>query len=234
MPSVSRRPVAESPLAARGTGVSSAKPDRRQAILAAACEVFLEMGYGAATIDQVIAKVGGSKRTVYGYFNGKEALFAAVVDEIVGEIVRPLPDIDAIRLDIRETLQVVAEQHMTVVLSERHAALMRLVAAEASRFPEIGRAYYEHGPARGHKKLETYFAEQHRLGLLDIADPAQASDFFWGMLLHHPTLRRLYAVAPPPKPAEVKALCAVVVATFLALYGAGATTRRRRRPSLTG
>jgi AcrR family transcriptional regulator len=205
-----------------------ARPDRRAIILAAACDVFLDMGYGAATIDQVIARVGGSKRTVYSYFKGKEALFAAVVDEIVGEIVRPLPDIDAIKLGVRETLQVVAEQHMTVVLSERHAALMRLVAAEASRFPEIGRAYYEHGPARGHKKLETYFAEQHGLGTLDIADAAQASDFFWGMVLHHPTLRRLYDVVPPPRQAEVKSVCAAAVDAFLTLFGTGRTRQRRR------
>lgn len=210
---------------------ATAKPDRRRAILAAAGTVFLEMGYGAATIDQVIARVGGSKRTVYGYFNGKEALFAAVVDDIVGEIVRPLPDIDAIALGVRETLLVVAEQHMTVVLSERHVALMRLVASEAARFPEVGRAYYEHGPARGHKKLETYFAEQRRLGTLDLADPAEGADFFWGMLLHHSTLRRLYDVVPPPRVAEVKAASAAVVDAFLALYGTTATLRRPSRRS---
>ncbi len=208
--------------------IATARFDRRQAILAAACDVFLEMGYGAATIDQVINRVGGSKRTVYGYFNGKEALFAAVVDEIVGEIVRPLPDIDAIALGVRETLQVVAEQHVNVVLSERHAALMRLVAAEASRFPEIGRAYYEHGPARGHKKLETYFIEQTRVGSLDIADAAQATDFFWGMALHHATLRRLYNVMPAPKPAEVRSVCAAVVDLFLAVYATTRTRQRRR------
>ena len=207
--------------------------DRRRAILSAAGEIFLRMGYGAATIDQVIARIGGSKRTVYRYFRDKETLFAGVVDDVVGEIVRPLPDIDAIALGVRETLLVVAEQHMTVVLSERHAALMRLVASEAMRFPEVGRAYYGHGPERGHTKLETYFARQHREGTLDVPDPKQAADFFWGMLLHHATLRRIYNVAPPPRPHEVKAACAAVVDAFLSLYATRNTLRRGIRRSMT-
>jgi len=211
-------PAHSKPRARIGGSQDAAQRDRRRAILAAAGDVFLKMGYGAATIDQVIARVGGSKRTVYRYFRDKETLFAGVVDDVVGEIVRPLPDIDAIALGVRETLLVIAEQHMTVVLSERHAALMRLVASEAARFPEVGRAYYGHGPERGHVKLETYFARLNREGTLDVRDPKQAADFFWGMLLHHATLRRIYNVVPPPQLHEVKAACTAVVDAFLALY----------------
>jgi AcrR family transcriptional regulator len=214
--------------------VKRRSPDRRQAILAAAGEMFLELGYGAATIDEVIRRIGGSKRTVYGYFPGKEALFVAVIDEIVGEIVRPLPDIDALSLDVRDTLLVVAEQHMTTVLSERHIALARLVASESARFPEIGKDYYEHGPARGHAKLEQYFERQHRLGALNIADRRKAADYFWGMLLHHDTLRRLYNVTQVPKPAAVRAECAAVVDLFLSIYGGAALGRRAQRRPASG
>lgn len=201
--------------------------DKRRAILKAAGDMFLELGYGAATVDEVIRRIGGSKRTVYSYFPSKEALFVAVIDEIVGEIVRPLPDIDALRLGVRETLLLVAEQHMETVLSERHIALARLVASESVRFPEIGRDYYEHGPARGHAKLEQYFARQHRSGTLDIADPRGAADYFWGMLLHHGTLRRLYNVAPVPKSDEVRAACAAAVDLFLSIYAAAEPRQRR-------
>jgi TetR/AcrR family transcriptional regulator, mexJK operon transcriptional repressor len=206
------------------------RPDRRAAILAAASDMFLEMGYGAATIDEVIRRVGGSKRTVYGYFPGKEALFAAVIDSIVGEIVRPLPEID-LSLGMRETLILVAEQHMQTVLSERHIELTRLVAAEAARFPEIGRAYYEHGPARGHAKLEQYFARQVANGSLSLPSVRRAADYFWGMLLHHGTLRRIYNVVPPPSAEDIRSGSAAVVDAFLALYGtaSGAARSARRR-----
>jgi len=211
------------------SNIRGRRQDRRRAILAAASEMFLELGYGGATIDEVIRRIGGSKRTVYSYFTSKEALFVAVIDEIVGEIVRPLPDIDELALGIRETLLLVAEQHMTTVLSERHIALIRLVAAEATRFPEIGRAYYEHGPARGHAKLEQYFARQRRLGMLRLPDVRQAADFFWGMLLHHDTLRRLYDVEGPPSATYVKRACLTVVDAFLAQYATPAALERTAR-----
>lgn len=206
---------AAAPAAETGT---ARDPDRRRAILAAASQMFLELGFGGATIDEVIRRVGGSKRTVYSYFPSKEALFIAVIDEVVGEIVRPLPDIDALSLDVRETLMVVAEQHMQTVLSERHIALVRLVAAESTRFPDIGRAYFEHGPARGHAKLEHYFSRQHRLGTLRVADARRAAEHFWGMLLHLETLQRLYNVAPPPDPATMRDACSATVEAFMAQH----------------
>ncbi|MBI4263683.1 MAG: TetR/AcrR family transcriptional regulator [Acidobacteria bacterium] len=196
--------------------------DRRSQILAAASEVFLEMGYGNATIDEVIRRVGGSKRTLYRHFESKEALFGAVVDEVVGEIVRPLSEFATTKLSARDTLLILAIQHMTVVLSDRHIALMRLVAAEAARVPEVGRAYYEHGPGRGHAKLRLYFEQQRRRGVFDMPDVARAADYFWGMLLHHGTLRRLFRRDPPPTTEEIATECTGLVDAFLELFAAGA------------
>jgi AcrR family transcriptional regulator len=206
----------------------SRQEDRRRAILAAASDVFLRLGYGGATIDEVIRRVGGSKRTIYRHFQCKEDLFAAVVDDVVGETVRPLPDIRTSKLGVRDTLLLVAVQHMSVVLSERHMALARLVVAESPRLPEVGRTYYEHGPARGHAQLRLYFEKQRRQGTLAISDVADAADYFWGMLLHHGTLRRLYRVAPEPDLVDVQAASARVVDAFLSLYGTKETQRLRR------
>ena len=105
-----------------------------------------------------------------------------------------------------------------MVLSDRHAALMRLVAAEASRRPEIGRLYYEIGPARGHLKLEAFLREQAVAGKLLIDDTEEAASFFYGMLLHKWTLKRLYNVAAPPEAAEIDWIAAAVVDEFLARY----------------
>ncbi len=117
-----------------------------------------------------------------------------------------------------EALLLMAVQHMTVVLSWRHMALMRLVVAETPRFPEVGRTYYEHGPARGHEKLRLYFDKQRRKGVLKIQNVHRAAEYFWGMLLHHATVQHLYQVAPPPSPDQVTSGCSAVVDPFLALY----------------
>src|SRR5689334_15511008 len=57
-------------------------PDvRRNAIVAAARQVFLERGYAAASVDAVVERAGGSKATVYGMFGNKLGLLEAVITE---------------------------------------------------------------------------------------------------------------------------------------------------------
>ena len=54
--------------------------EKRDTIVQAASEVFLELGFEGASMSQIAARVGGSKRTLYGYFGSKEDLFLAVMD----------------------------------------------------------------------------------------------------------------------------------------------------------
>jgi AcrR family transcriptional regulator len=53
----------------------------RRRILAAATEVFLERGFGGASVDEIAAAAGFSKGAVYSNFEDKDALFLALVDE---------------------------------------------------------------------------------------------------------------------------------------------------------
>ncbi len=206
--------------AALDTEPTTRRSIRRRRIIDAATDLFLAKGYSGVSLDEIVAVAGGSKSTIYAEFGNKEGLFAAVVDSIVGEIVRPLPDAQDVSLGLRDALLYLAREHASVVLSDRHAALIRLVAAEVSRLPEIGKIYYETGPARGHTKLEAYLASQVAEGLLRIDDIPRAAEFFWGMLLHKWTLRRLYMVADPPDAAALDAICQATVDAFLAQYGA--------------
>src|SRR5215470_2225634 len=61
-------------------------PERRQSLLNAARDVFLEKGYANATIDEVVGRAGGSKATVYALFENKEGLFAALVADCAEEL----------------------------------------------------------------------------------------------------------------------------------------------------
>src|SRR5271154_2209411 len=59
------------------------KEARPAEILAAALDVFRARGFAAARLEDVAAKAGVSKGTLYLYFPGKEALFKALVREAV-------------------------------------------------------------------------------------------------------------------------------------------------------
>ena len=59
---------------------TTARDSRREAILDAAEAVFLEVGFSAASMSMIAARVGGSKGTLYNYFKSKDELFAAYID----------------------------------------------------------------------------------------------------------------------------------------------------------
>jgi AcrR family transcriptional regulator len=66
------------------------KAQNRAAILAAAREVFAQLGYDAAGVRDVIRRTDLASGTFYNYFADKEAVFRAVVDESAQEIRRRL------------------------------------------------------------------------------------------------------------------------------------------------
>lgn len=191
-------------------------PPRGRVLLEVATEVFLELGYGATSVDEIVSRASSSKATVYKLFTSKERLFAAVVDSIVGEIEHPISlDGDG---DLETTLQHVAEEHLAVVFSEGHVRLMRMVAAEAGRFPELGAAYYSHGPALGHQKVAVFLRGHAARQTLTCDDPVAAAEDFWGIVLHSGTLARLYGVIPAPDPDWSEKQARSAVERFLRLY----------------
>ncbi|MET9391243.1 TetR/AcrR family transcriptional regulator [Streptomyces sp. NPDC006624] len=148
---------------------------KRQAIVRAARELFLREGFGVG-MDAIAAEAGVSKVTVYNHFGSKEALFTAV---ITGALDEPLTGdaSDALeRLaeaeDLRPALLDAARTWVrSVRTDDKVAALRNLVAAEAHRFPELGRAWQHHGPEGHHpavaKALRT-LAAQGRLVIPDL------------------------------------------------------------------
>ena len=191
---------------------------KREAILAAAVALFLEVGYGAASINLLVERVGGSKSTVYAHFGNKEKLFEAVVKKVIGEVTASLSRVDPAGMGLRQGLEAIGECLLELVVSDRHIGLARLVVAEARRFPEIGRIYYRYGPALAYKGLEDFLGEQDRAGSIRVADPGAAADFLAGMLLHRATFRRFCVDAEPPGASDIAAVVRGAVDRFIRAY----------------
>lgn len=191
---------------------------KRDAILAAAVELFLEVGYGAASINLLVERVGGSKSTVYAHFENKEKLFEAVIGKVIGEVTASLHGVEVAGLDLRRGLELIGKHLHGLVMSERHIGLVRLVVAEARRFPEIGRIYYRYGPGLAYKGLEEFLGQQAGSGHIGIEDPEQAAEFFAGMLLHRGTFRRLCVDGEPPGKARAAKTVADAVDRFIRAY----------------
>lgn len=114
-------------------------------ILEAATELFLEEGFGAASIEAVAARAGISKRTFYHRFADKTALFVAVVQRIIEQI-RPPREVPLLEgATLHDILRRLAGFMLHAALAPRAIALHRLISAESARFPELARAVYDQG-----------------------------------------------------------------------------------------
>jgi AcrR family transcriptional regulator len=65
---------------------AATKAANRAAILTAARAVFSELGYGGATVRDVIRRTDLASGTFYNYFPDKEALFGAVLEETAAKV----------------------------------------------------------------------------------------------------------------------------------------------------
>ncbi|HEX5146354.1 MAG TPA: TetR/AcrR family transcriptional regulator [Conexibacter sp.] len=86
------------------------KAHNRRAIVGAAQEIFTEMGYGAASIRDVVRRSGLAAGTFYNYFPDKQSVFQAVLEEHTTELRRRLREA---RSRARDAETIVREGFMT-------------------------------------------------------------------------------------------------------------------------
>jgi AcrR family transcriptional regulator len=123
---------------------------RRQAILEAALTEFAERGFAATRLDDVAARAGIAKGTLYLYFEHKEALFEELIRSAVSPVmdqfskVAGAPDLSPI-----EALDRFFALFEREVLGTDRKLLLRLIIAEGARFPAIAEIYYREVVTRG-------------------------------------------------------------------------------------
>ena len=127
-----------SPRRARGRPSAEQAAELREDFLAAALQSFLDRGYAATSIEAVARDAGVAKITIYRRYENKEALFHEVVHRAVqnarasmqATLVRDDADVRSALLELVERMYLSATDPATL-------ALLRLVIAEAVRFPEL-------------------------------------------------------------------------------------------------
>ena len=120
---------------------------RRQAFLQAARSVFLEQGYEAASVNDVVRRAGGSLATLYAQFGNKEGLFFAVTQDQHDRFVRALTPEAVDHLPLEEGLQAIGERYVHGLLERDNLCFYRIIISEARKFPEQMRRYISTGGA---------------------------------------------------------------------------------------
>lgn len=199
--------------------VKTAEQGRRVAILKAGTEVFLEYGYVSASVDEIVRRAGGSKRTVYKYFGNKEELFAAIVASMAEHIMSPLEAHIGSDSNLQETLESLGKSYLDVLLDADSVAIFRTVVSEGVRFPQLAKTFFLNGPNAAVSRLADYLREQERTGVLKLGDAEAVARQYFGMIRSDLHMRAALGIELPGEEAihgEIKR----AVKMFLREYGA--------------
>jgi TetR/AcrR family transcriptional regulator, mexJK operon transcriptional repressor len=210
----------------RGNYVEAVSENRsgrkRKALLVAATELFLDKGYDGTSMDDVAAKAAVSKPTVYRFFSDKERLFAEIVSATTGEIdelVRLVVETMDGQTSAEPGLIVLARRFINALMQPRVLRLRRLVMANADRFPDVGRSWYEQGFERVLATLAISFRDLADRKLLRVDDPLLAANHFVGLLLWIPINKAMFTGDHRSSPDELEHFAVAAVQAFLAGYG---------------
>jgi AcrR family transcriptional regulator len=126
------------------------KEARPGELMTAALSLFAERGFSATRMDDVAARAGVTKGTLYLYFTSKEALLEAVVREsivpVIGDAAQMLAQHQG---SSAELLALLLKSWWQRVGATPAGAVPKLIIAEAQNFPELTQFYFEHVIERG-------------------------------------------------------------------------------------
>ncbi|WP_028476849.1 TetR/AcrR family transcriptional regulator [Nocardia sp. CNY236] len=197
--------------------------DKRNAILAAALEVFARDGYTRSSIESISTAAGVSTRTIYNHFGDKAELFRTTIHDSTTRVAEARLDIIDRHLgqlsdgaDLEPVfVAFVTEWSTTVTEFSDHFALMLQLPAEAAHLPRSAvEDWLRTGPVRVLRVLAYHFQLLAARGLLQIDDSDAAAQHF--SLLASAVVPPFYCDAAPSEEDTAKAVVASVRAF---LYG---------------
>jgi AcrR family transcriptional regulator len=195
---------------------SAAPLSKRERVVVAASKLFLDDGYGATGMDAIAKEAGVSKATVYSYYGDKSSLFADVMARMCEEGGGHLQMQTLIGGSPEDTLRAIALHGLRRVLGAIRRQILQRVVAESREFPELGKKFWETGPARIQGVLARYLEDAKGRGILDIDDPARVAARLVGQITGLYLLPLLAGIRNPPSDAEIRRDVDAIVAEFVA------------------
>jgi TetR/AcrR family transcriptional repressor of mexJK operon len=209
---------------ARGPGRLETVEQRRERIVRLAAPLFLKKGYDNVSIDEIIGVVGGSKATIYAWFGGKEGLFEAVVRQECRDVTM------AIHVDATGSLEAqlteIGQSFLKMVLSPPILEFHRLMVSIGRTFPDIGRLFYETGPASAYQIVATWIAKQQKDRSIIEEDPYRLAVLFLDMLIGEHQLSWLTSMPRAARRDKIEETVRIAVKVFLGGCAAPAHSRQ--------
>lgn len=217
---------AASDSAGASAGMRKSTAIKREKIVRSAAKLFLDRGYEAVSINEIIAVVGGSKETIYSNFGNKAKLFEAVVQQLCSDV--------TINIDTRpvgtleEQATRMARSFVSMVLKPQIISFHRLVTSIGREFPEAGRLFYRTGPETVYRIFSEWIVLQQKNGNIRAdKDPWRLAVLLHDMLIGEQILSWLTsAVSEKDRAKRIDQTVELAVSVFLGGCTTGAGSQR--------
>ena len=188
-------------------------------VLEGARKVFMADGFEGASVDDIAREAEVSKATLYSYFPDKRLLFMEVANQECSRQSKAAVDNIDMNAAPRDVLAQAGRHFLRFITSKFGQQVFRICVAESDRFPEIGRAFYQSGPARMRAEMAEYFTEAMSRGELRIDDLALAADQFGELCKADIWPRLMFGVIDGVDASDIDRVVDGAVETFMARYG---------------
>jgi AcrR family transcriptional regulator len=188
---------------------------RRAAFLKAARDVFLEYGYEAANMAEIVKRAGGSLSTLYAQFGGKKGLFEAMIDARVTDLTEQMHIELAAHAPLREGLKRIGEAFLFRQLEAEALDVFRLMVAQAKKFPELAETWGKRAPEAVRRALADYLVDRAKAGEIKISNPDVAAAVFFDLVRARIQFRALLIPSYQPTETEVRETVDRAVKVFL-------------------
>lgn len=185
--------------------------EKRAQIVAAARKRFLADGVAATSVDAITAEAGVSKQTVYVYFDGKDDLLRAVLDDLV--VVPAVGSTSdepplATRQDLEAALASFASRAVTALMEPSYLAAARIVITETPREPAYGALFASTVAGPILEALASLLERAHRDGAIGAPPAPDSPRLLVGALLTFTLIDGLLRPddVQPPDPARLRAI----------------------------
>lgn len=189
-------------------------------VLEGARSVFMSDGFEGASVDEIARVASVSKATLYSYFPDKRHLFMEVANAECARQAREALDSIEMEAAPADVLRQAAQHFLRFITSTFGLRIFRICVAEADRFPELGRQFYNSGPAVMRAEMAAYFASAQARRQLKVDDPVLAADQFGELCKADIWPRLVFGISHSVTDAEIDRVVDGAVQTFLARYGA--------------
>ena len=193
--------------------------EKRQAIIDVAAATFGELGFERTSMSEICARLGGSKATLYNYFESKEALFLEVMFQASeADFQNTMLSLQTTGDDMAQTLRQFSERFLRLLYSPDVMSVRRLLVSEGGR-SNIGQRCWEMGPARGNAVVMEFLQQAIERKLLRKADTEVMVHQLTALLESELLPRFMFQHLPAPTTQEIAQCSQRAVDTFLRAYG---------------